>query len=360
MVMTEEHDRGRDATHPGEVPPRGWWDIALRVKDEIGEDHQVLAAAGVAFFGFLAVIPGLAALLTVAGIVLEPDRITDQLDQLLQGLPSEARDLLVSQLESMAGRSGQSLTLGLVVSLGLALWSASGGMGHLIEAINVAYDESNDRNFFVKKLLALLFTLGAVAFGVFAVVGLTAWPAILDGLALPDLARQVLSWVFWPILVAGFVAGLAVLYRVAPDRSAPRWQWVPLGSVVATVVWLAASIGFRIYANRFGSYEESYGSLAAVVILMLWLFLTAFVVLLGAQINAEVEHQTIRDTTEGGDQPIGQRGAVVADTIGETADEVDEDHDDGDGHRPMGPPERAEDAAQVGDVTESAAERRVP
>ena len=316
-------DRGRDAEAPSEIPARGWKDVALRVKDEVADDHMVLAAAGVAFFGFLAVIPALAALVSIAGLVTSPADAADRVESLFGGLPAEAKELLSNQLESMAGQSSGSLSLGLIVAIALSLWSASAGMGHLIEGINLAYDEHDDRNVVVRKARALLLTLGAIVFLVAAVVGLAALPALLDATALPSWLQAVLQVVFWPALMIGFGVGLAILYRFGPDRDEPEWRWVSWGVVIAVVLWIIASAGFRIYTATFGSYSESYGSLAAVVVLLMFLFITSFVVLLGAEINSELEHQTAHDTTVGPDEPIGERDAVVADTVGAPADSSD-------------------------------------
>jgi membrane protein len=318
--VTETLPRGRAAERPSQIPPRGWKDIATRVRAELKEDHTSLAAAGVAFFGFLAVIPALAALVSVVGLVTEPDAVTQRADDLFGSLPSEARDLLTAQLDTLASRTSSSLSLSLVVSIALSLWSASSGMSHLIEGVNVAYDEQDGRNLVVKKAMSLAFTLGAIAFGVFTVVGLAALPAIVDALDLPGWLSGLLRYAFWPVLVVGFVLGLAVLYRHGPHRDAPKWRWVSWGSAVAVVIWLVASILFRVYAANFASYDQSYGSLAAVVVLLLWLYITAFAVLLGAQLNAEMEHQTAVDTTRGPERPLGQRGAVMADTIGRSSD----------------------------------------
>ena len=316
-----DEGRGRTASSPSDIPARGWKDVAVRVKDEVKDDHMVLAGAGVAFFGFLALIPALAALVSILGLITSPAQAASRAEDLFGGLPQESQDLLSAQLDSLSQQSSSSLTIALVVSVALALWSASGGMSHLIEGINIAYDEHDDRNFLVKKGLSLAFTLGAIVFVVAAAIGLAALPAILDALGAPGWLSWVIEIAFWPVLGLGFVVGLSLLYRYGPARSRPRWQWVTWGSGIALVVWIVASIGFRVYTSTFGSYNESYGSLAAVVILLLWLFITSFVVLLGAEINSELEHQTEKDTTEGGDQPIGSRDAVVADTVGTTADD---------------------------------------
>jgi membrane protein len=312
--------RGRDADKPSDIPRTGWKDVAVRVKNEIQDDHTVLAASGVAFWGFLSLIPALAAFVSILGLATSPEEAAQRAEDLFGGLPSAAQDLLTEQLESIAGSAGSSLTTGLVISVALALWSASAAVGHLVDAVNVAYDEHDDRNFLVKKALALVFTIGAILFLAFAAAGLAALPSILDAFGFPGGVSTMLQLAYWPVLAAGFVIGLALLYRVGPDRSSPRWKWVSWGAVAAVVLWVIASAVFRIYTANFASYNETYGSLAAVVVLMLWLFITALSVLIGAQINSEMEHQTVVDSTVEPDRPIGDRDAVMADTVGESAD----------------------------------------
>ncbi len=313
--------RGRDATSPSDIPARGWKDVAVRVKDEIDENHTVLAAAGVAFFGFLAMIPALAALVSIAGLVTSPADASARIEDLLGGLPQEVKDLLASQLESLASSSSGSLTAGLIVSVALSLWSASGGMGHLVEGVNVAYDEHDDRGFVQKRGLALALTIGAILFVVAAVVGLAALPALLDATDLPAGARIALEIAFWPLLILGFAAGLTVLYHYGPDRDRPEWRWVTPGSLVAVAVWIVIAIAFRIYTATFGSYGGSFGSLSAIAVLLLFLFITSFAVLLGAHVNFDLERQTVHDTTAGRDQPLGTRDASAADEVGRSVDD---------------------------------------
>jgi membrane protein len=338
MVSDQTPDaRGRDAEKPSEIPAAGWKDVAVRVKNAVQEDHTVLAASGVAFWGLLSLIPALAALVSILGLVTSPEDAARRAEDLFGGLPAAAQDLLAEQLESIAGSADSSLTTGLVVSVALALWTASAAVGHLVSAVNVAYDEHDDRNFFVKKGLALGLTLGAILFLAFAVVGLAALPPILDATGLPSSWRTALQLIYWPVLAIGFVVGLAVLYRVGPDRSSPRWKWVSWGAVSALALWIVASVAFRIYTANFASYNETYGSLAAVIVLMLWLLITALAVLIGAEINSEIEHQTAVDSTVEPDRPIGERDAVVADTVGEAANDGYVDRgarSDGDRARP--------------------------
>ncbi len=312
--------RGRHADEPSDIPMAGWKDIAVRVKNEIGDDHTTLSAAGVAFYGFLAAIPALAALVSIYGLFADPAQAQSRVEDLFGALPSEAKALLSEQLESIADSSGGALSFGIVISILGSLWAASGGMGHLIEAINDTYDEDETRGFVERRLLALGFTLGAIVFIVVTIGIIAVLPAVLASTGLSGGLRWLINLALWPILAVGMAAGLAILYRYAPDRRDPEWKWVSWGAVVAVGVWILASIGFRFYAANFGSYNETYGSLAAVVILLFWLFITAFVVLLGAQVNSEMEHQTTRDSTEDGEQPMGRRDAVMADTVGESAD----------------------------------------
>jgi membrane protein len=308
--------RGRNAERPRDIPARGWKEIALRVKEEVKADHTSLSAAGVAFFGFLAAVPALAATVSIYALVADPGQVQARVESLFGALPEEAQALLTSQLESIIEQSGGALGLSVVVGILLSLWAASSGMAHLVEAVNAAYDEEETRGMVKRRGLALLFTVGAVLFVVATVGAISVLPALLDRTGLGGPARWALNLLVWPVIAIGFAVGLSLLYRFAPDRDEPRWRWVSWGSVVAVLIWLVGSLAFRFYAANFGSYNETYGSLAAVVLLLLWLFLTSFVVLLGAQVNAEMEHQTARDTTVGREQPMGQRRAVVADNLG--------------------------------------------
>ena len=309
-------DRGRDATRPSDIPARGWKDIAVRVKRELADDHVSLSAAGVAFYGFLAIVPAMAAVVGIAGLLVDPATASARIEDLFGTLPDEAKQLLTEQLEKVAGASGGALSVGIVVSILLSIWAASGGIGHLIEAVGIAYEERERRGFVKRKLRDLAFTLGAVLFALVALAAIAGLPVLLRSLDAPASVRWLLGLIVWPVLGAGLAVGLAVLYRFAPDRDDAEWRWVSWGAVIAVVLWIVASIGFQVYTANFASYNKTYGSLAAVVVLLMWLWLSAYVVLLGAEINAEIEHQTARDTTVGRDEPLGQRDAVMADTVG--------------------------------------------
>jgi membrane protein len=306
---------GIDADRPGEIPPRGWLQVAKRVKDEAKSDNVSLLSGGVAFFAVLAIVPLLVAVLAIWGIFASPADATKLIADLASGLPRSAERLISQQLRSIAHRSNSGLGLTAIVSLVIAFWSASSGTKHLIEAVNVAYDEDEGRGFVKVRALALALTVGAVVFLVVAIGLIAVVPTALSDAGAPDAVRLAIQIVIWPLLGVMMVLGLAVLYRLAPDRDDPKWRWVSWGAVIATVLWLVGSAAFALYAANFGSYDQTYGSLGGVVVLLLWLYITALVVVLGAEINAALETQTVRDSTTGPEAPLGQRGAQAADSV---------------------------------------------
>ncbi|HSJ90886.1 MAG TPA: YihY/virulence factor BrkB family protein [Ilumatobacter sp.] len=310
-------ERGRTADAPWNIPGRGWKDVLLRVKDEWADDNVGMAAAAVAFYAFLALIPALAALVSILGLIARNGNPQEVIDDLFGALPEQARDLMTDQLEAISASSSSSLSFGLVIGVVLSIWTASGALGQLVNTINIVYDEEETRGWIRRKLIALGLTFGAIAFVAVAVFSVVALPAVIERTGLGIGTRRLLNVLIWPGLALGFMLALAVLYRVGPDRRPARWKWVSVGSVFALVAWIAVTLGFRLYVSQFGSYNETYGSLAGVIVSLFWLWLTAVIVLVGAEINAELEHQTAEDTTIGGDQPMGQRGAVKADSLGE-------------------------------------------
>jgi len=306
---------GAGADKPTEIPPQGWWQITQRGWKEASTDQIPLLAAGVAFFGFLALFPAMIAFTLVWGLVADPATITAQTSAITAALPPEAAALIVGQLEQLAGAPNQSLGWGLVLTLALALWSASGGVGNLVTAINIAYDEERKRGFVKEKLLSLGLTIAAVIFMAVMVALVAGVPAAAELMGLSGGWRWLAEVVRWLLIAVLLMAALAVLYRLAPDRDSPKFRWVSVGAAVATVLWLLASVGFSLYVSMFGNYAKTYGALAGVAVLLLWLWITSYAILLGAEINAEAEEQTAKDTTKGPDQPIGERGAVKADSL---------------------------------------------
>jgi membrane protein len=290
-------DRGREAEHPGHIPAKGWKDIVIRSWSEVSDQNVFLIAGGVTYAVLLALFPGLAALVSLYGLVFDSAQIEKQVAVLAGVLPSQTQQLLSEQLHHLVQGSHGSLGVGAAVGLVLALWSASRGMSGLISALNMAYEEHEGRSFLKFNAIALGLTLGLLVGGIVAIALVAVLPAALQLLPLGKLARWVVLVIEWPLLIALVMTGLALLYRYAPDRDEPRWQWVSPGAGIATFLWIVASIGFTAYVANFNSYDKTYGSLGGVVILLTWLYLSALMVLLGAVINAQSEKQTRKDTT---------------------------------------------------------------
>lgn len=304
------------ADKPTQVPARGWIQIVKRGWAEGKADNISLLAAGMAYYSFLAIFPALIAAVLLYGLFADPAQIASQINSLGSALPEQVRQLVTDQL-TMASGSGKA-GWGALVAILLALFSASGGVGNMMTAINTAYDEEETRNFVKKRAIALALTLGALVFFLLVVTLVAVVPAVLQILGTSGLVGILIQVVRWVLVVAVISVALAVLYRIAPDRDAPRLRWTSVGAVIATLLWVAASVGFSLYVANFGSYAKTYGALAGIVILLLWLFITSYAILLGAEINAESEQQTIKDTTKGAEQPIGERNAVKADSIPES------------------------------------------
>ncbi|WP_346622951.1 YihY/virulence factor BrkB family protein [Blastococcus montanus] len=305
---------GIDASSPTQIPAKGWKQVLKRAWAENNADNMPIIAGGVAFFGFLSIFPALIALISIYGLVASREQAASQVADFTSGLPDEARQLITDQVTAIT-EAGGALTWGLVLSILAALWTASGGVNNLVKAVNIAYDEVETRNFLKLRALSLALTLGAIVFVVLTIGLVAVVPLVLDALPLGGVATVLAQVARWVLLLLVVIGSLAVLYRVAPDRDAPQLRWVSLGSVVVTLVWAVVSLGFSFYVNNFGSYNETYGAIAGVIVLMLWLYLTCYLVLLGAEINSEAEHQTGHDTTEGEPLPMGERDAVKADTL---------------------------------------------
>ena len=311
------HGRGRGATRPGEIPKSGWKDIFWRLKAQIKEDRLSIIAAGVAFYGLLAIFPALIALVALYGLAFDPRQVEEQVSALSGVLPPEAAEILLRQLRDLTTRGSTALGIGAIGGLLLALWSASAGMRTLMEALNVAYNEKERRSFFRFYGTALLLTLAAIIGTILAIVLVVAVPVVLTFLGLDDTLKWVISIAAWPVLIVMMLLGLSVIYRYGPCRRAARWRWVSWGAVVATVLWIIGSVLFSVYVTQFGNYNKTYGSVGAIVILLMWFLLSSYAVLIGAELNAEMERQTLRDTTSGQDKPLGTRGAYAADTVGD-------------------------------------------
>lgn len=306
-------NRGYEAEKPRHIPLIGWLDIGKRVFSEIKADHVQIVAAGVGFYFFLALFPTIVAAISVYTLVLEPSQIEEQISRLSTVLPDQAFGMLIEFLQPVLEQSKKEIGWGLTFSIAISLWSANKGTSALFEGVNIAYNEMDKRSFIKKNLLTLVFTLGAVVLGLISLLFIIFFPILIEKVGLPKQIENIIGWSRWVVLGIILILSLSMVYKIAPNRSNPRFAWVSPGAIFGTVFWLAGSLLFSWYVKNFGSYDDLYGSFAAVIILMLWLFLTAFIVLLGAEINSELEHQTTYDTTVGEQKPMGERGAYHAD-----------------------------------------------
>lgn len=316
QALARGEGRGREADHPRNIPAKGWRDILLRVKDETSKDNISMIAAGVAFYLMLAIFPMLAATVSIYGLVADPADVQRNFEAVAGVIPEEARSIMVDQLTAVTSASGGQLGFGVVLSIALTLWSASRGVVAMITALNIAYDEVEQRSFIKLNAIALALTLALIVFMIVTLAVVIGLPVVIGYLNLGETIEWAIRLARWPILAVAIILALAVLYRYAPDRDAPRWRWVSWGAVVATAIWLLGSVAFSVYVSNFADYNKTYGAMGAVIILLLWFNLSSFAVLLGAELNAEMEHQTARDTTKGAARPLGQRRAYVADTVG--------------------------------------------
>ncbi len=306
---------GDQAELPTQIPPKGWWQVTRRAFKEASADNVGILAGGIAYAAFLAIPPALIAGMSLFGLVADPATIAQQAEGVLAALPEAAQPLLRDQIVALTQTPSGALSVSLVVSILLALWSASSGTSSLMTGINIAYDEQESRNFIKLRGTALLLTLGAIVFVLLTLALVAVVPAVLNALQLGTFINVIVQIVRWVLLVVLIVVALAVVYRLAPDRDAPQFKWTSVGALVAAALWVIASLGFSLYVNNFGSYNKTYGALAGVVVLLLWLYLTGYIILLGAEINAESEKQTKQDTTTGPPVPMGERRAEAADTV---------------------------------------------
>jgi membrane protein len=309
---------GRHAEHPAAIPPRGWWAVLRRVWDENNKDNMTIVAAGCAFYAMLALFPAITALVSIYGLVADPQQVEQQVGAMQGVLPEEAASLIATQAHAVAGGTSGALGWGAALAIAFALWTAASGVKTLFTALNIAYEEEETRGLIRFNLDALLFTFLMIVGVVVGLGVIVILPAALDYLPLGPLAGWAVRIGSWAVLLGFLLVGLAAIYRFGPSRAKARWRWVTPGSLTAAALWLAVSAVFSFYVANFDSYNETYGALGGVIILLMWLYISAFVVLLGAELNAELELQTERDTTTGLPRPMGQRRAYAADHTVET------------------------------------------
>lgn len=314
-----EPDRGRMARRPSDFPAHGWRDILYRTYREATEDRITTVAAGITFFGLLALFPAVTAIVSLYGLFADPATVRDHLFALSFMLPTGAFQIVEDQITRIVAQGSGELTFKLVIGLGIAIWGANAGMKAVIDGLNVAYEETERRSFITLNVLSLALTLAALVAVLLAAFTVTLAPAAISALHLPPSMSVVLIILRWVVMAVLLTLGLSVLYRFGPSREAARWRWVTWGGGFAAILWIAISLGLSAYLSNFADYNATYGSLGAAVALMMWIWLSACAVLIGAELNAEMEHQTAADSTTGAPLPMGARGASMADTLGLSA-----------------------------------------
>lgn len=311
------HDpHGRDATRPTELPFAAWREILGRVWVKTGTDNIGLLAAGVAFYAFLAFVPLLGALVMTYGLIADPSTIADHMRAVIGLVPKDAAKLILDQILSLVTTASTKKGIGLLVALLVSLYGATRASGAIMSALNVVYEQPERRGIVRTTLISFVMILGSVLValvGILAASALALVGKVVDSLG-PGAAIGI-GAVTWIVAAALASLGIAATYRYAPDRHDAKWRWLSFGSMFATLLWLLATVGFGFYARTLGNYNATYGSLSAVVVLLMWLWVSAYAILLGAEVNAEAERQTARDTTTGAEKPLGQRGATVADEV---------------------------------------------
>jgi membrane protein len=315
---------GRAARWPSQLRGKDWKAILLRVWDNLGYHNVYLVAAGIGFFGMLALFPAIAALVGIYGLASDPSVIMDQMRLMRQFLPGDAYSLIEEQVTQLLAADRQTLSIASLVAIGFAIWSARMGVGAMLDGVNITYSERNERGFLAYYAVSFLMTLVFVSVVLCAIAGIVIMPAMLKTMRLGTEAEWVVAMVRWPIVVASVMLGLGILYRYGPQRTEARLPWITWGAGLATVLWLIGSLVFSWYVSKFADYNATYGSLGAIVGLMLWFYVGSYAVLLGAELNAEMEHHTVRDTTVGPEKPLGRRGAYVADHVPGYSPERDE------------------------------------
>lgn len=298
------------------MPLAAWKDILVRTWKETSTDNVGLVAAGVSFYGFLALLPLLGAIVLSYGLLADPHTVLRNMEAMTRVMPEDIAHFLGEQLMYVVQTSGEKKGLGVLIALGLALFSARSGAAAVVTALNIAYEEEEKRSFLKVNLLAITITATAVVLSVFALLSVTIFAFVESfvprSLPLLALLSKAVSHLMLALIAA---AAAATLYRFGPSRERARWTWLTPGSLLFALFWVLLTLGFGVYIGEFSNYNATYGSLATFVILLTWMYFSAYILIVGAELNSELEHQTARDTTKGEEQPLGQRGAWVADHV---------------------------------------------
>lgn len=320
LAESVESDRGREADTPGEIPARGLRDVFWRVIESVMGDRVTLIAAGVTYYILLSLFPAMAALVALYGFVAEPSTIMGHIGFLASVFPPGSFDLILDQLQALTQQKTSTLSFAFFSGLFIALWSANSGIKAIFDAMNVAYQEQEKRSFLHLNLLSFAFTFCALIIAIVLIAAIGVLPVALSYIWLDRWQELLARFARWPLILAVVGCSITFIYRFGPSREQAKLRWLSWGVVFSTLLWMTATFLFSFYIENFANYNATYGTLGALIGMMVWVWISVIILIVGAELNAELEHQTTRDSTTGSPQPMGERGAFVADTIGKTAD----------------------------------------
>ncbi len=313
-------DRGRDATKPSQITAKGWKDTLYRIKDKVEDNRLSLISAAMSYFAFLAFVPAVSSIVLIYAWISDPAEISQHIATVGSFIPNDFQEILRQQLTTLASTAESTLRFSAIGALLFSLYSSSKACGAIIEAMNIIHEEKEERGFIKLNLISIALTFLGVLLSVVATLVVIALPALIGNFEFGDMIETVVAAVSWIVLLTFFSSYLAIIYRFGPCRKKPKWRWVSWGAVIASVFWALGSLGFSLYAAKFGDFNKTYGSLGAMIVLLVWFYISSFVILMGAEINAELEHQTTKDTTTGPPRPMGEREAFMADTVGASSE----------------------------------------
>ena len=282
-------NKSKSIASPIQIDGSGWKSVLMRVKERIVEDNIPIVAAGVAFYAFLAIFPGIMALFSIYGLVTDAQTAQEQITRLAEVMPEETISMIQKRVDSLIDTSASALGWGTTFGFLIALWSANRGIKALFTGLDIAYRVDSGRGFIIKNAMALAFTLGTIIVIIVSLAFIVLFPVLVNTIGLPGTVESLITWLRWPLLGIIIILAISLIYRYGPARKTPGFQWVIFGATVATIVWLIASWGFSVYVSNFGNFGEIYGSLSAVVIMLFWLFITSFIILVGGELNRTIE-----------------------------------------------------------------------
>jgi membrane protein len=319
-IEAEEPGRGREAETPKDIPVKGLRDVFWRVVSEVIQDRVTLVAAGVAFYVLLSLFPALGALVSLYGLIADPTTMVKHIEFVSDVVPPGAFDIILTQLNVLVMAKPSSLGLGFLVGLAVALWSANSAVKAIFDAMNIAYGETEKRGVIRLNVMSLAFTAMALLLAAVFIAAIGGVPAVLAYVWLDRWQESLIRILRWPIVLTFIGSGIAMIYHFGPSREPAKGRWISWGAVLSTLLWVTASILFSYYLETFADYQATYGALGALIGFMIWTWISVMIIIVGAELNAELEHQTVQDTTTGAPKPLGSRGAYVADTVGEAVD----------------------------------------